>query len=395
MRSVVGALLLVVSIVVAPVAAIGTWARLQVVDTERFVQTLAPLASDPGVQEFIADQVTEAIDDQVNLDAAVADAFDGIRSLGLPPQADAALGLLEAPAASGARTLIDNVVRDVIASDRFAAMWTEALRVTHDRGTDVIRGAPGTAVVIDGDGVISIELGVVIERVTEALQERGVAFADLIPAIDRSVPIAQAEALAPLRTLFDLADVGGFWLPWAVLGLAIAGIALLKNRPRGVLFLGAGFAAVFLLLSAGLGVARRLFVAQVSPAVMPAATAETIFGQLTSLLVGTVAALVFLGVLVALWGWFAGTSRPAVAVRGLLGDGFAGVRGFAEERGVSTGRFGRGVERFRIPLLLAGVVVGIVVLIADRPVTFGTTVGVAVGLILWAVLIELLRRPEP
>ncbi|APH44659.1 hypothetical protein BMW26_06575 [Microbacterium sp. 1.5R] len=393
-KSVVGAILLVLAVVLAPVAAMGTWARLQLVDTERFVATFAPLASDPDVQDFVADQVTTAIDEQVDISAVVGEVFDGIRSLGLPPRADTAISLLEGPAANGAISLIDGVVRDVVRSDQFADIWTQSLRFTHERATAIIQNAPGTAVQLGDDGAVTIELGVVIDRVKEAMSERGIGLADVIPEIDRSIPIAQADALALVRTVYQVADIGGFWLPWLVLGLFVAGVLLMRDRPRALFWSSAGFALVFLLLTAGMGIGRGVFIRAVSPSIMSAAAATALFEQLTSLLAGTIAALALVGVLIAIWAWLAGSGRTAVAFRGLLESGFSAVRGAAEKRGLTTGAFGRGVDRSRGPIFLVGALAAMTLLIVTRPVSFGVVIGVGAGLLVLAILIELLRRPE-
>ncbi len=50
LRIAIAALLISVSVILAPVAVIGTWARTQLVDTDAFVQTFAPLASEPAVE---------------------------------------------------------------------------------------------------------------------------------------------------------------------------------------------------------------------------------------------------------------------------------------------------------------------------------------------------------
>ncbi|MFJ2542117.1 hypothetical protein [Microbacterium sp. NPDC087589] len=393
-RSVIGAVLLVLAVVLAPVAAMGTWARLQLVETESFVATFAPLASDPDVQDFVAEQVSAAIDEQVDVSAVVGEVFDGIRSLGLPPRADTALTLLEGPAADGAISLIDGVVHDVVRSEQFADIWTQSLRFTHDRATAILQNAPGTAVQLSDDGAVTIELGVVIERVKQAMSERGIGLADVIPEIDRSIPIAQADSLALVRTVYQVADIGGFWLPWLVVALVVAGVLLMRDRPRAVLWSSAAIALVFLLLSAGLGIGRGVFLRAVSPEIMSAAAATALFEQLTSLLAGTIAAIALIGVLAAMWAWLAGSSRAAAGFRGLVDSGFSAVRGAAERRGLTTGAFGRGIDRFRGPIFIAAVVVVTVLLIASRPVSFGSVIGAGVGLLVVAVLVELLRRPS-
>ena len=394
-RSIIAGIVLVVAVLLAPIAAMGTWARLQLVDADRFVATFAPLAEDPDVQDFVADQATAAIDEQVDLDAVVGELFDGLRALDLPPRATAALGLLEAPAASGLSSLIDGVVHDVVSSQQFADIWAETLRFTHERAVAILQDEPGTALELSDDGVLSVDVGAVVERVKEALAERGAGVADLIPVIDRTIPVVQADALVLVRTVYQIAVTAGFWLPWVVLGLVVLGVLLAVNRPRALFWTSAGFAVVFFLLAAGMGVGRGFFVSAVSPSIMTAAAAESLFDQLTALLGSTIVALALVGVLIALWAWLAGSSRSALTVRRVTESGFGALRDAAEARAISTGRFGRAVDRYRGAILIAGMVIGVLILLATRPVTFGAVLGVAIGVLVLTVLVELLRRPAP
>lgn len=394
-RSIIAGIVLVVAVLLAPIAAMGTWARLQLVDADRFVATFAPLAEDPDVQDFVADQVTAAIDEQVDLDAVVGELFDGLRALDLPPRAAAALGLLEAPAASGLSSLIDGVVHEVVSSQQFADIWAETLRFTHERAVAILQDEPGTALDLSDDGVLSVDVGAVVERVKEALAERGAGVADLIPVIDRTIPVVQADALVLVRTVYQIAVTAGFWLPWVVLGLVVLGVLLAVNRPRALFWTSAGFAVVFLLLAAGMGIGRGFFVSAVSPSIMTASAAESLFDQLTALLGSTIVALALVGVLIALWAWLAGSSRSARTVRGVTESGFGALRETAEARGLSSGRFGRAVDRYRGAILIAGMTIGVLILLATRPVTFGAVLGVAMGVLVLTILVELLRRPGP
>ncbi|WP_258130879.1 hypothetical protein [Microbacterium sp. MYb66] len=392
-RSIVAGIVLAVAVLLAPIAAMGTWARLQLVDADRFVATFAPLAEDPDVQDFVADQVSSAIHEQVDLDAVVGEVFDGLRELDLPPRAASALSLLEVPAASGLTSLIDGVIHDVVASDQFADIWAQSLRFTHERAVAIMQNSPDTALQLADDGVLSIDLGLIVDRVKTALSERGVGFADLIPEIDRSIPVAQADALVLVRTTYQIAVAAGFWLPWVVLGLVVVGVVIARNRPRALFWTSAGFAVAFLLLSAGMGIGRTFFIGAVSPSIMTAAAAQSLFDEVTSLLSSTIVALALVGVLVAVWAWLAGSSRSALATRGVLESGFAGIRSTWERRGLSTGRFGLSVDRFHGPILIVGMALALLILMVTRPVSFGTVAGVTVGLLVFAIVVELLRRP--
>lgn len=392
-RSVVAAIVLTLAVLIAPIAAMGTWARLQLVDADRFVATFAPLAEDPDVQDFVADQVTAAIEARVDLTAVVGEVFDGLRSLDLPPRADSALTLLERPAATGLMLLVDGAVHDLVASDQFADIWAQTLRFTHERAVAVIQDRPDTALQLADDGELSVELGVVIDRVKEVLAERGVGVADLIPEIDRSIPIAQADALVLVRTVYQIAVAAGFLLPWIVLGTLACGMLLARNRTRALLWTSSGFAGAFLLFAAGIVIGRGYVISAMSPSIMTAAAAQSVFDELTSLLSSTIAALATLGVVVAVWAWLAGTGRGAVRVRAASDAIFGSIRRAGESRGLTTGRFGAAVERFHGPILIAAIVIAVLLLIVNRPVSFGGVLAVTVALLVVVLLVQLLRRP--
>lgn len=394
-RSIIAGIMLAIAILMAPLAALGTWARLQLVDADRFVATFAPLAEDPDVQDFVAAHVSAVIHEQVDLDAVVGEVFDGLRELDLPPRAASALTLLEAPTASGLTVLVDGAVHDVVTSEQFADIWAQSLRFTHERAVAIMQNDPDALLQLADDGVLSIDLGIVVERVKSVLVERGVGFADLIPQIDRSIPIVQSDALVLVRATYQISIAAGFWLPWVVLGLVVVGVFSARNRVRALWRTGAAVAVAFLLLAAAMGIGRALFVAAVSPSVMTVAAAHSLFDQVTALLSSTIAALALLGVLVAVWAWLAGSSPRAVVVRGALQSGFAAIRGTWERHGLSTGRVGLAVDRFHGSIVMVAMAFALLIVIAARPVSFGTVLGTTIVLIVFLVVIELLRRPQP
>ena len=172
-RTVAAVVLVVVALLLAPVAVISAWARIQLVDTEQFVATFAPLAEEPAVQSYIGDQVTAAIEEQVDIPTLTSDLFDGIKQLDLPPRAEQALGLLEAPATQGLQSLVSGIVDRVVESPAFADMWATALRASHRAFVAAVQGDPDAALAIGGDGTISVQLGPIIETVKDRLVRAG------------------------------------------------------------------------------------------------------------------------------------------------------------------------------------------------------------------------------
>lgn len=394
LRSVISGILIVVALLLAPVAAIGGWARMQLVDTDRFVSTFAPLAEDPAVQELIATQVTEAIEQSVDIDSLVGDVFDGVRELGLPPRADSALTLLQGPAVDGIHALIGTTAERVVSSPQFADIWAQTLRITHQRAIAVIQGDPNTALTIGTDGTLSIELGTVIESVKSALVARGVSFAEAIPVIERSIPVLHSDALVLTQTLYNVAVAAGFWLPWVVLGMLVAGVLLARQRGRASTWTGFGLAAVFLLLAVGLGAARLFFIGAVSPSLMPADAAEALFGGITDLLLNTTIALALTGVLIAASAWYQGDSRVATNLRAVLERGMVRVRAAADRNGLGTGSFGRAVDRWRSAILIVAVLLALLWIILARPLSAGVVIGALLSLIAVLLVVEMVRRPD-
>jgi hypothetical protein len=393
-RTAAAIVLVVVGLLLAPVAVISAWARLELVDTERFVATFAPLAEEPAVQDYISAQTTAAIEEQVDIPGLTKDVFDGIKSLDLPPRAEDALTLLEAPAAQGLQSLVAQVVDRVVTSEAFADVWAAALRATHTQFVAAVQGDPDAALAVGGDGTISVQLGPIIETVKERLEERGVGFAAAIPEVDRSIVIAQDDAFALIRTIYTLAVAVGTWLPWIVLLLLTAGVLVAKRRSNALVWTAGGFALTMVTLAAGIGIGRTFFIGTVSPSIMPSDTAEVVYDGLLELMLSTILALFVLAVLIALIAWFSGPSRPARAVRGLAASGFSSVRRSAASHGVTTGAFGVWLDRWRGLVYAAIAVVASVVVLLSRPVTTGTVVTTVLLALLAVLLVELLRRPE-
>jgi hypothetical protein len=385
--------LVVVGLLLAPVAVISAWARLELVDTDRFVATFAPLAEEPAVQAYIADEVTAAIEEQVDIPGLTADLFDGLEALDLPPRAVTALGLLEAPATQGLQSLVSGIVDRVVESPAFADVWATALRVSHRQFVAAIQGDPDAALSIGGDGAISVQLGPIIEAVKDRLVEAGVGFASAIPEVDRSIVVAQDNAFVLVQTVYALAVAAGTWIPWISLLLLIAGVLLARRRAAALVWTAGGLALTMLILASGVGIGRAFFMGTVSPSIMPSDAAAALYDGLVELMLSTIVALFILSLSVAVIAWFSGPWRPAQAVRGFAESGFAGLRRSAAAHGVTTGSFGVMLDRWRVPVYVAIAVIASVVVLLNRPVTTSGVVWTVVVALLAVLVVELLRRP--
>ncbi|MFF2275404.1 hypothetical protein [Agromyces sp. NPDC058126] len=392
-RTVAAVVLVVIGLLLAPVAVVAAWARLELVDTDRFVATFAPLAEDPEVQEYVSDQVTAAIERQVDIPQLTADLFDGLRALDLPPRAADALGLLEAPATQGLQSLVADVVDRLVASDAFADIWRTALQTTHTQFVAAVQGDPDAMLEIGGDGTLSVQIGPIIEAVKERLSERGVGFADAIPVVEQSIVVAQGDAFVLVSTLYSLAVGIGTWLPWVALAFLVAGVLVAKRRSKAFVWTAGGFAFVMALLAAGFEIGKIVFIATISPSIIPGGAAEVIYAQLTEAMRSTTVALLVLGLFAALIAWVAGPWAPARSLRGFAGSGFAALRRAGDRHGLSTGSFGHALDRSHGLIAGAIAVIAAAVILLNRPVTTSSVVTTVLLALLALLILEVLRRP--
>jgi hypothetical protein len=393
-RSFFSALLIVIATILVPTSIVTAWARVQLVDEEAFVQTMAPLVDDPAVQAMIIDETLEAIEERVDFDELTANVFDGIAELGLPPRAEQALSLLQAPAASGLQNLVDQTVTRVVESDAFADVWATTTRAAH-RALTTAATSDGGGLVVRTDEGVGIQLGAIVERVKVNLTEQGVGVAQLIPTVDRVVILGEGSNLAMVRTGYALADVAGWWLPVITLGLFGLGILVARRRSTAVLGTGIGFAVggATLAMSLAIGGSAVAIVAgelELSPSAL-----DVIYGQLIDSMRQTGVVVAVLGVFIALLGWLMGGSRAAEAVRGAVRGVNSRARTALAARGLDTGGFGGWLARQRVlvrSLLAAAAVLWMFLL---RPLSFADIVTVIVVTLIVTWVLELLqRRPE-
>ncbi|MBN9169321.1 MAG: hypothetical protein J0J11_05275, partial [Microbacterium sp.] len=80
--------------VLVPVSIVAAWARAELVDEDRFVAMLGPLAQEPSVQQLVIDQTMAAIEQKADFEQITGSVIDGVAGLGLPRRAADALDLL-------------------------------------------------------------------------------------------------------------------------------------------------------------------------------------------------------------------------------------------------------------------------------------------------------------
>ncbi|WP_157427393.1 hypothetical protein [Agromyces salentinus] len=392
-RVAVATILVLIGAILTPVAVLGGWAKNQLVDTDTFVATFAPIAEDPDVQAYVADEATTAILDAADIEGLTSSVFDGIAELGLPPRAEQALQLLEGPATQGIQTLIGQIVNRLVTSEAFSEIFEQALRTTHTQTIKALQGDPDAALEITESGEIGIQLGPIVEAVKQRLVDQGVGFASAIPEIDRTIVVAKSEAMTTVQLVYQLAVSAGTWLPWVALLFLIAGILVAPRRRTAIVWTASTLAVMMAILASGFGIGRLYFIGSVSPGIVPTGAAEVIYDQIIERMFATTVALIVFAVAVALITWLSGPGPLPVRLRGFADAGFGSVRRAAAARGLTTGRFGAWLGRQRSAVATVIMLGAVAVILFVRPISTGLVVWTIVIALLLIVVVELLQRP--
>ncbi|WP_349866519.1 hypothetical protein [Leifsonia sp. WHRI 6310E] len=385
--------LIVIGAILAPVAVVASWAKVQLTDTQSFVDTYAPLAHDPAVQAYVTDEAVKVIQENGDIPQVTSQVVDGITELGTGPVATKALDALKGPLAQGIVSLIHTTVGNFVSSDAFAQVWQEALRTTHTQLVATMQNDPKAAVAVGADGSVGIQLGPIIDRVKQLLVDQGLTFASQIPTIDRTITVAQNSSIPTIQLFYGVAVAAGAWLQWIALAFLVLGVVVARRRALALVWAAVALALSMVVVVAGIGIGRLVFVGSVSPSLLPAGVANTVYRTLTTAMQDTGIAVLVLAIVVAVVGWYSGPFAVPRKLRGFFGSGIAWVREAAERHGITTGRTGEWIYAQRALLRAVVALIAAALVLFVRPLTPPLIIWTLVLAALVIAILELVQRP--
>ncbi|MFF0111209.1 hypothetical protein [Streptomyces prasinus] len=332
--------LLLAALLLAPPAVVAAWIQDTVSDTDRYVETVAPLASDPAVQEAVVNRLTDHVVENVDVGAVTDSLAGALQDAGAPPRAVEGAESLEVPLRDAVRAAVDRTVSRVIAGDEFQQVWEEANRRSHAAVVTMLTGA-GTGAVRAEGGTVELQLGEVVDRVREQLVDAGFEKAAALPDTDRTVTLFQAEELGRAQDAMRVLDVLGTWLP--VLTVVLAALAVWTAPAHRVMLTvtATGTGVMMAVLLVALAVVRRVYLASVPPAALPPDAAAAVYDTFVRFLRDSTRTLLVVSVITALVAYLYGPGRPARAVRTTARRGTAAAGPVLRRAGVRTGSTGR------------------------------------------------------
>jgi hypothetical protein len=396
-RSIVAVLLIVLGCVLAPLAGVAVWARNQVTNTDRYVATVTPLASDPAIQQAVTDQITAQVFTYIDIQALTTQVVDAlaarVEGRGLPPQAAVALQGLAGPVANGVQGFVRTQVERVVQSQAFEDAWIQANRAAHETLVKALTGEGGGSVTIEND-TVTLNLGPFIQTVKQRLVAQGFTLAERIPQVDKSFVLFQSEDITRARTAFNLLNTLGNWLPVVALVLLAIGIYVAKDHRRALVGAALGVAGGMVLLGLALAVFRTIYLDAVPAAVLPHDAAAVLYDTIVRFLRLGLRTILVLALVVAAGAFLSGQSVTAVRTREGLGNAIGWLSGGAERAGFSTGPVGTWVYANKKVLRIGAVALAALALVFWGRPTGKVVLGLTLALLVVLALIEFLgRRP--
>jgi len=386
-RPVAAGVLVLVIAILAPLSVLSTWAHGQIQDTDRYLETVGPLANDPDVQEAITARIEQVIYSYLDIDEATEALVSAISAQGLPAPVAATLQAAVGPLASGIRGFVSDQIEKFVQSDAFEDAWVSANREAHSQLVAALTG-DGDAVTIQ-DGAVTIGLATIIDAVKGQLVDAGFAIADRIPEVDATFTIFQSADLDTVQKVLGLIDGLSTWLPVIGLGLLALAVVIARDRRRVLLAAGIAVAASMLLLGAALN-AIRPFYLDALPADANLAAAGVLYDQVVSFIRFALRGLLVMGLALAVGAWLSAPRGSGLAARRGIASGIDAVRRGGGRLGFSTGRLGVFLTTYRAAVRTVVIAVAALwYLSIDHP-TGNTALAFVVGVVVVLLATELL-----
>jgi hypothetical protein len=381
---------LVIAALLGGLAVVAGYLRSEVLDTDAYVQTVAPLAENPDVRDAIAHRLTTEIIVRTDINRIATNIANDLVAKGVPP----ALDNLVQPAVAGLTSFLQSKINELLATPQFQELWVNLNRAAHQSLVTNLTGRNGRFVTSSGT-TVTIDLGQVLAAIKDKLVDAGLTFVKSVPNVSIPYTLIESDQLPKIRTYARILDVVGLWLPYVALIVFLAGVLIAPNRRRGAIT-GITMLGVFaVLLLAAIAVARRVYSDRLPPTVESPAAALALFDAVTAFLIAALQAALAAILVALIVLLLAGPNRFAVWLRRQAGRALDATARALGRAGGWTLRIGSALKPVHRALEIGLLVIGAVIyILANRPSPVGVVVLTAC-LIAVFLLIEVFARVQP
>jgi hypothetical protein len=391
-RPLVATVLIIVMAILAPLSVLARWAHDEISDTDRYVETVTPLASDPAIQAAVIDRITTEIMTRLQVDQVTDEAVEALADRGLPPLASSSLKALSTPLSDAIEGFVEKQVTSLVKSDEFETAWVQANRQAHTQMVAVLTGKDTDTVQVSNN-TVSVNLATVIDTVKQRLVARGFTLAERLPAIDAQFTIFESDDITKGQTGFRLLSALNTWLPILALICLIGAVAVGRSRRRTLIAASLAVVLSMVVLGAMLNGSREIYLNALPSSDLPPEAAAAIYDTLVYFIRLNIRALIVLFLAIAFIAWVTGPVGAPAALRRGTSRAIGSVRSGGERAGLNTGRFGETLGLYKTAI--RGAVLGLALLLyvlRDHP-TGGFTLWLVIGVTVVLLIVELLARP--
>jgi hypothetical protein len=356
------------------------WASRTLLDTDRYTETVAPLAQNAAIRDSVAVTAVDNIFAKTNAETEIRDA--------LPPKA----AFLAPQLSSSLRTYGIQIAEKALATQQFQTLWTEANRRAHARIVPALlsgTGGRGGNVSVS-QGTLTLDMTGVVADVKAALAARGLTFVNRVPdtAAGGDVTLFQSAQLGQLQSALRTLQTLSVALPVLSLLAFVGAIAAAPDRRRALLWVGVTAILAMIAIAAVLALARDAYVSSPPLGILSGTAAVAFFDTLIRFLQNAVRTVAVLGLVLLIGAALAGPSRAATGLRHAVSGGFSSL-------GLDLGGASLWFERHRRSIDISLVVLAAVVLFAVSTPTPGLVIGLGIAVLVGILIVELLAHAHP
>src|SRR6202453_1059412 len=383
--------LVVLAAILIPVSVLSVWAINTVTNTDKYVETMAPLARNQVIVDGLATRATDALFSTHVVQNKVTQA--------LPKSAKP----LVAPIVNQVHSYVYGLALKVFESPKFGQLWDTLNRHSHQAVVNVLTGkqTPLQKKLAKG-GQIALNLSPTLNTLISDLNAHGVTLFNPVKTLTTqgvSFTVVQKQQVSKFSGLFNLVVKGKWIVPVISLVLAILAMALAMERRKTLLRLAVGVALMTLLLLGALSAGRGIFIGQATDGGFKGEGAAAVWDTVLRFLKTDLRWTLLIAVLVAIGAWVAGPARYAVWIRQTTVAGVRWVGTQSHELSAGAGRAAGESSRVRRSagwilehisgLRIVGVVVAALILLLGGNLTGWTLLVIVIVLAVYLGILEL------
>jgi len=286
-RTVGSWVMIVLACLLAVVSVVVVYTRNELLNTDTFVSTVAPLAKDPNVQQTVATKVADNL-------LAKADIEQKVQNV-LPVPA----GFLANPIAGAIHTATYQITLKLVQSSKFQTLWEQALRNSHAQLDNLLLGDKVGAFQ-STNGQVTVDLSQVENAAKQQLSAHGLSVFNKVPNYNGApLVLFQSDQLAKLQRWIKFLNHLALVLPIVTVLLLAGAVLVARDRRRGLVHAAAGLFVSMAILLVAANVGRNQYLSSLK-VTQSRATTAAIIDTVDAALLNTVRLVLVLSAIVAI-----------------------------------------------------------------------------------------------